>query len=64
MLNPFDESSNIVKKTDTPQTFDFSFLKTQFGDAYRTVFAEIAPSFIEHTYHELDLLEESLKNTT
>jgi len=63
MVNPFTTSTSTKNKNDDPQMFDFTFLKTQFGDAYRSVFAEIAPSFIEHAYYELTQLEESLNNT-
>ncbi len=37
-------------------SFDFSYLKTQFGDAHLSIFQEIAPTFLEHAYRELDQL--------
>ena len=63
ILNSFSKSTDLIKNNDDQNEFDFTFLKTQFGDAYRTVFAEIAPSFIEHAYGELDQLEENVNNT-
>ncbi|MBT8113745.1 MAG: response regulator [Arenicella sp.] len=35
-----------------------SFLKSQFGDAHRTIFKEIAPVFLDHNYRELKQLIE------
>jgi len=58
MNNPFSEKSKSEKpETSDASAFDFSYLKSQFGDAYRTVFAQIAPSFLEHAYNELEELE-------
>ncbi|RZV49078.1 MAG: Hpt domain-containing protein, partial [Pseudomonadales bacterium] len=38
------------------EAFDFTYLKTQFGEAHRAIFAEIAPSFLQHSYRELEQL--------
>lgn len=59
MINPFGGSTSEEKKSDQ-QAFDFTFLKTQFGDAHRKIFAEIAPSFIEHAYREINELEKNV----
>lgn len=37
-------------------SFDFSYLKTQFGDAHLSIFQEIAPTFLDHAYRELEQL--------
>jgi signal transduction histidine kinase/response regulator RpfG family c-di-GMP phosphodiesterase len=42
-------------------TFDFTFLKIQFGDAHKSIFKEIAPTFIDHAYGELAKLKSSAK---
>ena len=57
IINPFEKKTNTLPQTDKALTFDFEYLKTQFGDAYRAIFAEIAPSFLEHAYQELQRLE-------
>lgn len=38
---------------DKSPSFDFSYLKTQFGDAHKSIFKEIAPTFLDHAYREL-----------
>jgi len=38
-------------------SFDFTFLKTQFGDAHKSIFKEIAPTFLSHAYAELEQLK-------
>ncbi len=43
-------------------TFDFSYLETQFGTAYRNIFNEIAPTFLEYAYQDLAKLKESIAN--
>lgn len=45
-----------VVDTLEDEAFDFTFLKTQFGDVHRLIFHEIAPTFLDHCYKELDLL--------
>ena len=65
MESPIVTPFNKTEKTQTQapnQEFDFAYLKTQFGDAYRMIFAEIAPSFIEHTYQEINDLEDNLQS--
>lgn len=47
---------------NTPSLFDDSYLRDQFGDAFNMIFVEIAPSFIEHAYLELMILEEHINN--
>jgi len=44
------------------QAFDFSYLKTQFGDAHKSVFKEIAPTFLEYAYKDLARLHENVSN--
>jgi len=41
---------------------NFNFLKTQFGDAYKAIFKEIAPSFLQHSYQELEQLKSAISN--
>jgi signal transduction histidine kinase/AmiR/NasT family two-component response regulator/HPt (histidine-containing phosphotransfer) domain-containing protein len=36
--------------------FDFSYLKSQFGESYSAIFKEIAPTFIIHAYKDLEAL--------
>jgi len=47
-----------LSATEEPQfgSFDYSYLKTQFGNAHLSIFKEIAPTFLEHAYSELDQL--------
>lgn len=56
----FDESrvsdNSAVAQTHKDE-FDFSYLKTQFGDAYKTIFVQIAPTFLDHAYQELAQLK-------
>lgn len=59
-LDSLEQSSFIewdsVVDTIEYEGFDFTFLKHQFGDAYRHVFNEIAPIFLVHAYQELEQL--------
>jgi len=48
----FMESRSIVEEAKLP-SFDFSYLETQFGDAHKDIFKEIAPTFLEHAYSQL-----------
>lgn len=48
----FMENQNIVEEAKQ-NSFDFTYLKTQFGDAHKEIFKEIAPTFLEHAYREL-----------
>ena len=57
IINPLESDKQKVDDNSDKKTFDFTFLKTQFGEAYRSIFKEIAPSFLEHTYQELENLE-------
>ena len=59
IVAPFRKQPNVEKKSEK-EIFDFTFLKTQFGDAYRKIFIEIAPSFLEHSYREVEELEQSI----
>lgn len=40
--------------------FDISFLKTQFGEAADDIFRQLAPVFLEHSYQELDELQNAV----
>jgi len=60
IINSFDKADK-TESLPPHQEFDFAYLKTQFGDAYRMIFAEIAPSFIEHTYQEISDLEDGVQ---
>ena len=51
-------AGNIMQSINIPEqarssSFDFSFLKRQFGSAHKHIFKEIAPTFLEHAYMEL-----------
>jgi len=39
--------------------FDYSYLITQFGDAHKSIFKEIAPIFLEHAYDDLTRLKKA-----
>ena len=54
---------NVVKEAAAEQAFDYSYLKTQFGDAYKSIFKEIAPTFLEHAYKDLERLKEYVADT-
>ncbi len=51
----FMEQINVTEEARL-SSFDFSYLKTQFGDAHLSIFQEIAPTFLDHAYRELDQL--------
>ncbi|NND81864.1 MAG: response regulator [Gammaproteobacteria bacterium] len=51
----FIDWDNVVETLEEG-AFDFTYLKTQFGEAHRAIFAEIAPSFLQHSYRELEQL--------
>ena len=58
VMNAFVEKTQQAKPNlKESELLDFSFLKSQFGDAYRSVFVQIAPSFLEHAYKQLSELE-------
>ncbi|MFT5571532.1 MAG: signal transduction histidine kinase/DNA-binding NarL/FixJ family response regulator [Cryomorphaceae bacterium] len=46
---------------EEPNVFDFDFLKTQFGDAYRSIFLQIAPIFLDNAYADFELLIQSVE---
>jgi len=48
----FVQNTSIVEQAKLA-SFDFTYLKTQFGDAHKSIFKEIAPTFLEHAYREL-----------
>jgi len=62
IINPFEKEAPKIESPKRQESFDFTYLKTQFGDAYRSIFSEIAPIFVEHSYKELSLLEQNLSN--
>jgi len=45
-----------------PDSFDFSFLRSQFGDLCETIFIEIAPTFLEHTVGDVNRLAKAVAN--
>lgn len=63
IINPFDKTTSTPKEVikEEVTSFDFSYLKTQFGSSYRVIFVEIAPIFLQHAYQEMDELESSVK---
>lgn len=54
---------NVVEEAAAEQVFDYSYLKTQFGDAHKSIFKEIAPTFLEHAYQDLERLKECVADT-
>ncbi len=52
----FMHNSSVVEAAQQ-HSFDFTYLKTQFGDAYKNIFKEIAPSFLDHAYQEMQQLK-------
>lgn len=59
IINPFEKQSE--SNTDASSVFDYSYLQSQFGDAYKDIFVQIAPSFLDHAYTELQQLEANAK---
>lgn len=55
----FKRKSN-VDAFSTPDSFDFDYLKTQFGSSYKSIFNEIAPTFLEYAYQDLAKLKDSI----
>ena len=55
----FKRKSN-VDAFSTPDSFDFDYLKTQFGSSYKSIFNEIAPTFLEYAYQDLAELKDSI----
>ncbi|RBP51424.1 ATP-binding protein [Arenicella xantha] len=55
-LTPDQSSQDEVQQV----SFDYSYLKTQFGDAYKTIFREVAPSFLDHAFKEFEVLKQSI----
>ena len=47
-----EQRIGVIEKT-RKASFDFSYLKTQFGDMHKAIFKEIAPTFLDHAYQEL-----------
>ncbi|MBL4673285.1 MAG: response regulator, partial [Arenicella sp.] len=41
-------------------SFDYRYLKTQFGDAHKSIFRQIAPTFLEYAYADLARLKEAV----
>ena len=54
------KKSDAFNDLSTLKSFDYSFLETQFGAAYKSIFKEIAPTFLEHAYQDLEKLRESI----
>ena len=48
----FIENTSVVKEARL-ESFDFTYLKTQFGDTHKSIFKTIAPTFLDHAYREL-----------
>jgi len=47
------KNHSITDNISSQNAFDYSYLITQFGDAHKSVFREIAPIFLEHAYADL-----------
>lgn len=54
--------SRVNDELESKQLFDYGYLNSQFGDLAETIFAEIAPTFLEHTTDNLIALEDALSN--
>lgn len=52
ILGSFRENISVVEDARM-MSFDYSFLETQFGEAHKSIFKAIAPTFLEHAYREL-----------
>ena len=52
--------SNTADDLSTQESFDYGYLETQFGAAYKIIFNEIAPTFLEYAYQDLEKLKESI----
>jgi CheY-like chemotaxis protein len=61
---PYAAVSNesIRDKSPRRNMFDYSYLESQFGEAHKFIFKEIAPTFLEHAYSELQQLVEQADN--
>jgi len=60
MENPFEKgiaNKGEHQSESLAPVFDYSYLQAQFGDAHKEIFVQIAPSFLEHAYAELEDLE-------
>lgn len=57
------KSHSLSDDLSSQKTFDYSFLKTQFGAAHKDIFKEIAPTFLEYAYADLDRLRNAVSDT-
>jgi len=56
------KNHSITDNISSQNAFDYSYLITQFGDAHKSVFREIAPIFLEHAYADLTRLRKAVSN--
>lgn len=60
IVNPFEKTKNKESKVQNESSLsglNYTYLQAQFGDAYKEIFVQIAPSFLDHAYTELEQLE-------
>jgi signal transduction histidine kinase/DNA-binding NarL/FixJ family response regulator/HPt (histidine-containing phosphotransfer) domain-containing protein len=58
--SPSFTNHSLVDDVTSQNSFDYTYLKTQFGDAYKSIFKQIAPTFLEYAYADLALLQEAV----
>jgi CheY-like chemotaxis protein len=51
---------SLVDDVAAQSSFDYRYLKTQFGDAHKAIFKQIAPTFLEYAYQDLARLNEAI----
>ena len=59
--NPSASTSALTGAKNSEPQFDLSYLRSQFGDLCETIFADIAPTFLEHSSQELNQLKAAIE---
>jgi CheY-like chemotaxis protein len=55
---------SVLDDVASQSSFDYSYLKSQFGDAHKSIFKQIAPTFLEYAYADLARLKEAVATDT
>ncbi|MFT6407543.1 MAG: signal transduction histidine kinase/CheY-like chemotaxis protein [Arenicella sp.] len=58
--SPSFTNHSLVDDVSSQSSFDYRYLKTQFGDAHKSIFKQIAPTFLEYAYADLERLKEAV----
>ena len=58
--SPSFSNHSLVDDVASQSSFDYTYLKTQFGDAHKSIFKQIAPTFLDYAYADLALLQEAV----